>query len=99
MLRCRRQEGTVLAKEPGGVVPWRNGVTFRCPCGKRLVHIALPPHKTAEFDANGLLTVDPSIGSKPNPHRDRPENWCHFWVKAGEVEMASDAQCPGKQSP
>ena len=25
----------------------------------------------------------------------RPANWCHFWIKSGEVEMCGDSQCPG----
>ena len=84
-------------RTPGTVVPWQKGVIFKCPCGERQVYIASPPH-TIEFDEEGILTVTASIGSKPDPSRDRKPNWCHFHIKGGVPEMCGDAKCPGSKS-
>ena len=78
----------------GHVIPWQDGVVFRCPCGYRTVYIASPPH-TIEFDDDGVLTLDPSCGYKARENLKRPQNWCHFHIKGGSATMCSDAQCPG----
>lgn len=88
-----------LDDDPGGVVTWQFrpeevGVAFRCPCGGRLVAIT-PQNHAIEFDDEGLLTLEPSCGAHPEPELGRPENWCHFWIKGGQVEMAGDSKCPG----
>ena len=91
---------------PGAAVPFCDGVVFKCPCGKRQVYVASPPH-TITFDDAGLLNLDGSVGSKEQmrlsgeaPHdndewRSRGPNWCHFWIENGESRMADDAKCPG----
>ena len=73
-------------------MPWSEGVVFRCPCDHRQMYVASPPH-TITFDAEGVLTVNASCGYKGNSQQ--PQNWCHFWLRDGDVEMCSDAQCPG----
>lgn len=78
----------------GKVIPWNKGVVFRCPCNERQVYIASPPHDIT-FDDHGLLTLNPSVGSKEKAGWDRPKNWCHFWIKSGTPEMCTDAGCPG----
>ena len=45
------------------------------------------------FDADGLLTLDPSCSTAKNS--EHPKGWCHFWLRDGEIEMVSGAQCPG----
>ena len=66
---------------------------FRCPCDDRDVFVTQPPH-TASYDEAGRLTLDGSCGSYQNG--DLPENWCHFSIKGGMVEIHSDSVCPGK---
>ena len=73
---------------------WSDGVVFKCPCGERDVYVSQPPH-TIDFDDDELMTLDGSVGSRVDDSRDRAANWCHFWIRGGEHEMASDAQCPG----
>ena len=74
------------------VVPWADGVVFRCPCDERQVYIQT---HTITFDAEGVLTLHPSCGYREKDSPPRPQNWCHFWLKDGEVEMCGDAKCPG----
>ena len=83
-------------KEIGPVLhfPWASAVEFRCPCGERVVYVTEPPHKI-EFDDDERLTLDGSCGSREQPHLGQPANWCHFFIKGGEVEMCGDAKCPG----
>ena len=84
-----------LAKDGRWVYKHSNqnlGITFRCPCGEFMVNLQSPPHKI-EFDSEGVLSVDNSIGSKKT--NNKPENWCHFYIEDGVPKMASDAQCPG----
>ena len=76
------------------VVPWSDGVVFRCPCDERQCYLASPPH-TITFDAEGVLHVEPSIGYKARPDLGRPQNWCHFYLRNGEAEILEDSQCPG----
>ena len=73
-------------------MPWAEGVAFQCPCGERQCYVAAPPH-TITFDGSNVLTLDPSCGFKARGHL--PQNWCHFFLKNGQVEMCSDAKCPG----
>ena len=80
----------------GQVVPWMDGVVFKCPCGLRTVYVASPPHKIT-FSDDGLLTLDGSVGSHADPSRNKPQNWCHFWLKDGESEICDDAKCPGSE--
>ena len=89
-----KADEVVLGEREGAVVPWNNGVVFRCPCGERQVYIASPPH-TITFDEEGLLHVDPSLGYKARPDLDRPTNWCHFNINNGIPSMHSDSKCPG----
>ena len=90
------RKGTANELGPGSsaVVPWSDGVVFRCPCDGRQVYIASPPHEIA-FDEDGRLTLNGSCGYKARPSLDLPANWCHFWIKGGTPEMCDDALCPG----
>ena len=83
-----------LGKRAGAVVPWDEGVVFRCPCDERQVYVASPPH-TISFGADGALTLDGSVGMRA--HGDHERNWCHFWIKGGVAEMCADAGCLGKE--
>ena len=94
-----------LKKGSRAVVPWNEGIVFRCPCDERQIYVASPPHKI-EFDDEGLLTLDGSVGSRkqlrlPSEDMDsedwkhRAKNWCHFWIKGGVLEMCSGTKCPG----
>lgn len=76
------------------VMEWSDGVVFMCPCGERQAYVASPPH-TITFDSDGVLTLDPSCGYRAKPDLNRPQNWCHFYIKDGHPEMCDDAQCPG----
>ena len=78
--------------EAGPVLAWDGAVIFLCPCGAREVYVTSPPH-TIEFDDEGRLTLNGSVGSRER--EDLPANWCHFWMKGGAAEMCDDAQCPG----
>ena len=95
--RAVNPQGVVSTDALGEVVNWQVrpgvvGVAMRCPCGERLM-AASPEKHVIEFDGAGLLTLDPSCGyAADNEH---PENWCHFWLKGGQVKMVSDAKCPG----
>ena len=80
------------------VVPWADGVMFRCPCDERQLYVASPPHEIT-FDSEGVLTLDPSCGYRASEHPKRPQNWCHFWLKNGTPEMCDDAKCPGSIQP
>ena len=85
--------------EPGPVLFWDEGdhtsVHFTCPCGDREVYVMSPPH-TIEFDAEGRLALDGSVGGSG---RWKGDNLCHFLLKGGEVEMCDDAKCPGGTTP
>lgn len=87
----------MLERGKRGVVKCGDGINFRCPCDKRLVYLQVPPHEI-EFSQEGLLTVHNSIGSHEDLHRQRPQNWCHFYVEDGFPRMATDAQCPGAKT-
>ena len=76
------------------VVPWGDGIMFRCPCDERQVYVTSPPHKIT-FDSEGVLTLDGSCGYRAREDLKRPQNWCHFFIKDGTPEMCSDAQCTG----
>ena len=91
--KYRRVAGTVLNAGTREVLVDGDGVHFWCPCGERMVYAASPPH-TITFDADGLLTLDPSCSTAKNS--EYPKGWCHFWLKDGEPEMVSSAQCPGR---
>ena len=84
--------------KPGQVVDWTGGerhkaVIFGCPCGEREVYVTSPPHSRIDFDAEGRLTIEASCGYRAKG--DRPQNWCHFFMTRGRVEMCGDSQCPG----
>lgn len=79
---------------PGGVLKWHEGVIFNCPCGERMVYVAEPPH-TIIFDSEGALTLNGSVGSHEDKSRNRKSNWCHFFIKEGNVDMCGDSECPG----
>lgn len=87
--------GQTLKHGTRDVIQHSKGVTFNCPCGERRVWAG--PHHTISFDDDGLLTLAPSCGSHAGEINgvDRPQNWCHFWIKNGQAEMCGDAQCPG----
>ena len=89
----RRGEEGDLRAGSRAVVPWQAGVVFRCPCDGRHVYVKSPPHAIT-FDGDGVLTLEPSCGSKAG-RSGRPQNWCHFHVRAGRPKMCSDAKCPG----
>ena len=97
MVRYRRITGQILEKGSRDVVVVpRHGqstaVYFRCPCDRRPVYIESPPHEIT-FDGQGTMSLDGSCGYKKND--EHPQNWCHFFIKGGDVEMCDDAQCPG----
>ena len=92
----RLDDGSSLSRdEPRKVVRWLDGVVFRCPCSQRQCYIAEKNH-TISFDQNDVMTLEPSIGSRPGSGgKGTPRNWCHFWLRHGQVELCGDAQCPG----
>ena len=87
-----------LGKVSAAVVPFQQGVIFRCPCGERDIYVAQPPH-TITFDEQDRLTLVGSVGSHEHPNHDppRPQNWCHFHLKDGAAKMCADAKCPGNK--
>ena len=103
MSRYRASADGVLRRGSRDVVAWcdeiHSGAHFRCPCDQRVLNVRQPPHGI-EFSAEGLLTLTGSCGSRADVARGilkgKPANWCHFWIKNGVPEVASDAQCPGK---
>ena len=94
MKQYRKGTENELGKGSAAVVPWDNGVVFRCPCDERQVFISQSIHKIT-FDEDGRLTLNGSCGYKARPGIGRPANWCHFWIKGGTPEMCEGAQCPG----
>ena len=90
--KYRRTPGTVLHAGTRDVIVAGTGVHFHCPCGERRIFAASPPH-TISFDADGVLTLDPSCSTAESSKY--PEGWCHFWLRDGEVKMVASAQCPG----
>ena len=94
--RLGRRDVYAWQNEQGGLVE----AHFRCPCGERVIKVVDPPHGIS-YDAEGLLTVKGSIGSRAipahGPHPARPENWCHFWITRGHAGVYNDAQCPGAE--
>ena len=100
-MKYRRQEGSVIAKESGGViVDGAGNAHFRCPCGKRPVYVTSPPHGI-DFDADGHLSLEGSCGynaygDPEDKENYRPRNWCHFSVSGGLFMMHRDSGCPGK---
>lgn len=96
MLYVKGTREDVNKMKTGTVIPWNEGVVFRCPCNGRQVYVAAPPHKI-KFDEAGLLTIEQSVGSKKHKAQNRAANWCHFYIKAGRGEMCSDAACPGHE--
>ena len=91
-------KGAVAGVGPGR---WDTEAHFRCPCDERTVFITSPPH-TIEFDDDGILNIEPSIGFKGVPDPDNPgewkvpPNWCHFFIKQGVPDICVDSQCPGR---
>ena len=76
------------------VVPWNDGVVFRCPCDEHQVYVTSPPH-TIKFDDDGVFDLKASCGYRKRDDPPRPQNWCHFWINDGVPEMCGDAKCPG----
>ena len=91
-MKYRRAAGYIRAGTREVLVDGDGGVHFHCPCGKRRVYAASPPH-TVTFDDAGVLTLDPSCSTAENS--EYPAGWCHFWLRDGEIKMVSGAQCPG----
>ena len=87
-----RGEGGDLSRGSRVVIPWQDGVVFRCPCDEREVCISSPPHGIS-FSADGSLSLVGSVGSKAR--HDRQANWCHFHIENGDPTMCDDAKCPG----
>ena len=84
MAEYRRAPTTDMERplaEPGPVLAWDQAVIFLCPCGEREIYITSPPHEI-EFDEEGRLTLNGSVGSREKG--DRPANWCHFRMRNGE---------------
>ena len=71
-----------------------NAIAFHCPCGERIAYVSSPPHKIT-FDENKILTIKNSCGYKAT--KDKPTNWCHFYIKDGQYKMVDDSQCPGRK--
>ena len=94
MPRYRKGEDDEGRIPEGIAVPWSDGVVFKCPCGERDVYVASPPHEIT-WGEGGTLTLKGSVGSREDKGRSRAPNWCHFFIKGGDVEMCDDAQCPG----
>ena len=83
--------------EAGPVLHWDVGndgfaVIFLCPCGAREVYVTHQKGHRLEFDGDGRMTIHGSIGGSG---RWKGDNLCHFFVRAGEVEMCADVKCPG----
>ena len=78
------------------VVSWNEGVVFRCPCDERQVYISSKIHSIS-FDEEGLLTLNGSCGYNEKKSLKRKQNWCHFFIKNGEIEMCGDSECPGSK--
>ena len=97
MMKYRRGTEEELDRGERVAVPWGNGIVFPCLCGERTVHVASPPHKIT-FDDDEVLTLDGSCGYKERKNLGREKNWCHFFLKNGEIEMCSDSKCPGSES-
>ena len=95
-MKYRRGTEEELNRGEHVAVPWEDGVVLKCPCGKRDVYVAEPPHEI-KFDENGTLTLVGSCGYKENKAHERPQNWCHFSIKDGNVETHMDSQCPGSK--
>lgn len=109
----RRSDSAMLEVGSRKAFFWRNEgagvdeVHFRCPCGHRTVSVHSPPHELIAFDADGKLTIKPSIGSREgwywkslDPECREREHWpgnaCHFYIRGGVPEMCGDATCPGR---
>ena len=92
--RYQKAPESELGKGSRAVVNFGDGVVFRCPCDERQAYCSSPPH-TITFGEDGALTLAPSVGYKARPSLDRPQNWCHFYIKEGIPEMCGDTQCPG----
>ena len=87
-------------RTPGPVLSWDGGdygqsVIFSCPCGEREVYVTERKGHEILFDDDDRLTINGSCGYAPKPDLGRPANWCHFFMRAGEIEMCSDSKCPG----
>ena len=94
MEKYRKVPGSMLEHGSRGVVEFRDGVAFRCPCDLREMFISSSLH-TIKFDSDGILDLSPSCGYLGSVQDGRPKNWCHFFLKNGEPDMCGDAQCPG----
>ena len=93
MVKYRKVTSSVLKSGTHDVIKWQNGVAFKCPCeSERTVVISEKVHRIS-FDPDGVLTLNPSVAYHAS--ETRPQNWCHFWLKEGDVKMCGDAQCPG----
>ena len=91
MERPLRTPGPVLFAEDRG----EQGVVFSCPCGEREVYVTTQNGHRFEWDDDERLTIHGSCGYRAKPDLGRPDNWCHFFIRGGEVEMCSDSKCPG----
>ena len=98
----RRERGDVIAVLDGCETTSRqpDHVTFRCPCGERMVSVRRPPHSRIEFDEDGRLTVEGSIANRAGALLNNHGLWldagaCHFHVTAGRAVMCDDVTCPG----
>ena len=85
---------------PGLVLHWVDkmhgqAVIFSCPCGEREVYVTEQTGHKISFDEDERLSILGSCGYRAKPDLGRPDNWCHFFMTHGEVEMCGDAQCPG----
>lgn len=87
--------------EPGPVLHWpetekgKESVICSCPCGETEYWIA---RHNISFDAEGKLTIDPSILKEGYVLRT-VENYnyrCHSFIRNGKFEMVGDSTCPGK---
>ena len=74
------------------VMEWSDGVVFMCPCGERQAYVATSPRAftRSRSTLTAYLTLDPSCGYRAKPDLNRPQNWCHFYIKDGHPEMCDD---------
>lgn len=92
LYRKSEEDGAHLRIGERLVNTFGDGVLFRCPCDQRVCYAA--ENHQITFDDDGVLTLDPSCGYAANS--EHPQNWCHFWLRDGKVEMVGDSGCPGR---
>lgn len=87
-------EDRSLPLPEGHVVAWQDGVVFQCPCGRRTVYVASPPHEIS-FADDGAVTIKGSVAS--SPATTERLGYCHIDIKDGNWTMYGDSKCDGAE--